>query len=282
MKVELRPYQCTECSSRFWVDCDDSDYPTICPFCGEKPHFMKFANTNHIIQEEKTMREVTLGTLMPGDSFAVAGHKFVVLTKSQEEVLCISHKFVKTMAFGASNDWRNSAIKGYLNGEFLESLVENGLDEDMIIPINIDLKATNGGREYGYDTCEIGLLTLEQYIRYAEYIPLADNWWWLATPWGTPNDRSPSINGSAVAWLVNTDGNGSSDSSSLALGIRPALVLSSSLLVSPITDNKADVWAEYLEYLVDWTDCNSDIGHYGTTPDDFDEWYERNHPEEDE
>jgi len=32
-KIELRRWQCPECSGVFWVDCDDADYPLYCPHC---------------------------------------------------------------------------------------------------------------------------------------------------------------------------------------------------------------------------------------------------------
>ena len=34
-KTEVRKYQCRECMGRFWVGCDDTDYPDFCPFCGD-------------------------------------------------------------------------------------------------------------------------------------------------------------------------------------------------------------------------------------------------------
>ena len=38
MKTEIRKYQCPDCMGRIWVDCDGSDYPTFCPFCGNKQY----------------------------------------------------------------------------------------------------------------------------------------------------------------------------------------------------------------------------------------------------
>ncbi|MGE4354625.1 MAG: hypothetical protein AB7D36_11150 [Oscillospiraceae bacterium] len=32
--MDLRKYTCRECWMEFWVDCDASDYPNLCPYCG--------------------------------------------------------------------------------------------------------------------------------------------------------------------------------------------------------------------------------------------------------
>jgi len=32
-QTEIRKYQCPDCKGRFWVDCDDDDYPVYCPHC---------------------------------------------------------------------------------------------------------------------------------------------------------------------------------------------------------------------------------------------------------
>lgn len=33
--IDSRKWSCNSCKSEFWVDCDDTDYPNYCPFCGE-------------------------------------------------------------------------------------------------------------------------------------------------------------------------------------------------------------------------------------------------------
>ena len=40
-KIEIRRWECPYCNGKFWVDCDDNDYPNYCPHCSEsnyQPH----------------------------------------------------------------------------------------------------------------------------------------------------------------------------------------------------------------------------------------------------
>ena len=41
-QVEIRKHQCKVCFNSFWVDCDGSDYPGYCPFCGDETHIDEF------------------------------------------------------------------------------------------------------------------------------------------------------------------------------------------------------------------------------------------------
>ena len=155
------------------------------------------------------MKQMAVGKVHRGDTFTVAGHEYIVLDNSSAGVLALESDTLDCMAFGKANDWRTSAIREYLNGEYLDELTENGIDPERdLLMQNIDLKATDGSREYGFDPCYVGLLTLEQYTRYNEHIPLANEPWWLATPWGTPEGRSPYTYSSAFAWLINAGGDG--------------------------------------------------------------------------
>jgi hypothetical protein len=176
------------------------------------------------------MKQIAVGKLHIGEQFAVAGHQYIVLDRIGPGVLSIEADQLGCRPFGKKNDFRTSSIREYLHGEYLDELAEI---RGSILPMTIDLKETNGGREYGYHSCDVGMLTLEQYIKYAEHIPLASDWWWLATPWGTPDSRSPNTSGSSNAWRVCAGGVVSSNSSSGAsIGVRPALLFASDLLVS--------------------------------------------------
>ena len=55
--IEIRKYHCTICNKGFWVDCDDSEYPCYCPFCGGyegdfEVFFDKANNTSYILSED--------------------------------------------------------------------------------------------------------------------------------------------------------------------------------------------------------------------------------------
>lgn len=34
--MDLRKWECLSCYNFFFVDCDATDYPEFCPYCGER------------------------------------------------------------------------------------------------------------------------------------------------------------------------------------------------------------------------------------------------------
>lgn len=185
------------------------------------------------------LREVPAGT-----TFTVWDHRFTVLKQDEDRTFVLAAEFATTMPFRRSedeykvgyNDFRDSSVRAYLEGPYMDELVKAGADRNGdILPLSIDLKSPDGQREYGFDVVSAGLLTLEQYGEFWQLIPLLDDdGWWLASPYKTPN-RSPccsSSNGATYAFYVLSGGGWSSNSCSLSCGIRPALNLNSELLVS--------------------------------------------------
>ena len=170
---------------------------------------------------------------------------------------------------------RNALVRAYLEGDYLEELVEAGaeLDRD-ILEMELDLKCTLGQHEYGTARVHAGLLTLEQYGKYYDIIPRIDTPYWLATPWKTPS-RSPSTGGSGYALYVSTNGDWGSNLCSSSRGVRPALTLSPSLLVSVECDEEEEAenkWHKYLEYLIHWAISHSDKKFAGCAPGSYNEW----------
>jgi len=218
------------------------------------------------------MTKHKLSTLKQGEIFSRAGQEFVVLDHLDDGTLCLLKDVLPPMAFSEAslNDWRYSDVKKYLNTEWLNELIATGLDAADIIPMTIDLKATDGSREYGYDICNVSLLTVEQYFRYNEYIPLAEYWWMLATPHQTPECRSPDIGSSTYFWNVLSNGSGSWNSaSSSSHGPRPASLFSSDLLVSKSEDEQINLYAKYMTYLNGFSNSDQEIG---ASPMNFEVW----------
>lgn len=86
--------------------------------------------------------------------------------------------------FGGSNNYAKSALAKHLNSTFLEALTENHADE--VLLREVDLTAVNGSTEYGLLMCKVAPLTLDEYRRLRDIIPLPESWEWFATPWSTP------------------------------------------------------------------------------------------------
>ena len=178
-------------------------------------------------------------------------------------------------AESAPNNFWDSSVRAYLEGDYLEELVEAGAEVDRdILEMELDLKCTLGQHEYGVARVHAGLLTLEQYGKYYDIIPRIDTTYWLATPWKTPS-RSPFTDYASYVWYVYSGGNYGSWSCSGSIGVRPALTLSPSLLVSVECDEEEDVeskWHDYLEYLIHWAISHTSKSFAGCMPACYNEW----------
>ena len=226
------------------------------------------------------MKQIQVRKVPYGETFSVFGDKFVALDYINGNVLAIRKEIWKNAPFdtGGVNDLRTASITGHLVEYFL-GLCKQGASDDTI-PMNvIDLKATDGSREYGTFGMRAGLLTLEQYSKYQDIIPLADDWWCLATPWRTPNPgglRSPLTNYTVVVWYVHSYGVYYRGDATNTYGIRPALYFTSDLLVSiedegeeDATDSETALYQDYREYIKNWLDGDADTGE---SPLTFEDW----------
>ena len=217
------------------------------------------------------MKQIQVRKVPYGETFSVFGDKFVALDYINGNVLAIRKEIWKNAPFdtGGVNDLRTASITGHL-AQYFEDLCKQGASEDTVAMNTMNLKATDGSREYGTFDMRAGLLTLEQYGKYQDIIPLANNWWCLATPWRTPNPgwlRFPNINNNNTysVWLVLAGGDYSNYDAANAYGIRPALYFTSDLLVS-IEDegeeaaaaDEAALYRDYLEYIKNWIDVGAD------------------------
>ena len=226
------------------------------------------------------MKQIQVRKVPYGETFSVFGDKFVALDYINGNVLAIRKEIWKNAPFdtGGVNDLRTASITGHLVEYFL-GLCKQGASDDTI-PMNvIDLKATDGSREYGTFGMRAGLLTLEQYGKYQDIIPLADDWWCLATPWRTPNPgglRSPGTGGTNGVWGVNSNGVYGNGDATLTYGVRPALYFTSDLLVSiedegeeDATDGETALYQEYREYIKEWSGLETVMGE---SPLTFEDW----------
>lgn len=238
-------------------------------------------------------KQTILRNVPVGKTFEVWGKKFTVLRQDEGKVFVLAAEFATIMQFReegkeykvAPNDFRDSSIKEYLNGEYIDELVAAGADRNEdIFPLTVDLECTMGQHEYGTDTVQAGLLTLEQYGEFYDIIPLIeDDWWCLATPWKTPS-RSPNTNNTSGVWYVNTNGNFSSNYSS-SYGVRPALNLNPFLSVSYEDDGvfgSAESWDGYIKYLHKWAVEHDDAKFAGCVPATFQEWQDCENEEDDD
>ena len=116
------------------------------------------------------MKQIQVRKVPYGETFSVFGDKFVALDYINGNVLAIRKEIWKTAPFdtGGVNDLRTASITGHLV-QYFEDLCKNGASEDTIAMNTMDLKATDGSREYGTFGMRAGLLTLEQYGKYQDH-----------------------------------------------------------------------------------------------------------------
>ena len=179
-----------------------------------------------------------LKTAPRGTAINYAGQRWVVLEHNATGTLCLTEKIVEDRAFddGNCNDFSKSSSLRYLNGPFLDTLIDAAGCSSAFLTSELDLTTDDGLKDYGTCNVTIFLLTVDQYRRNRDVIPNADDWWWLSTAFSTKSNGYESL-----ARLVNADGtldwcyavNG-------RLGLRPACYLDSDLLISVEDDEATD------------------------------------------
>lgn len=184
----------------------------------------------------------------PGDIITLGGIEFGVL--DVREPVCSDDPgslFVVAVntqgddcRFGDTNDYTKSDLREAVD-EWLEELGQNGVDLDLIELREIDLTTLDGRANYGKLEVKAAPLTLDEARMYAKFIPESYGWSWLATGWG-----APGMKGSQYAFVVNPYGGCGLNFCSSSNGIRPALVISSSLLTSEREPDLTDVPTDVL------------------------------------
>lgn len=160
----------------------------------------------------------------PGDIVTLAGTRFVVLDVERrgslpDSLFLLALESVGASEFGSSNNYAESDLKKAVD-KWLEDMGKRGLDNAKLIPREIDLTTLDGSGCYGKLSVKAAPLTLDEAREYADIIPNAERWCWLATVWWL---RSPYCNYFSLALCVYSNGDWRSNCCSGSCGIRPAL-----------------------------------------------------------
>lgn len=225
----------------------------------------------------KEQNKIELKKLPIGSTFEIWNRKYTVLDKENDRVLCLAAEIEDKLPFRngapykvALNDFRDSDIRNWLNGEYLVALQRDGFQNGQILDMEVDLKCTLGYHEYGKDIVKVGLLTLEKYGQYYDIIPRIYGPWWLATPCETPSRTRFSATGDV--WGVHSDGEYFKCHWNDMRGVRPVLTISGSLLVSWVGEHGDGDWDGYIKYLHKWAVEHSNKCFEGCCPVNYDEW----------
>ena len=179
---------------------------------------------------EKTLKTGKLAELAEGSRFTYGGVEWVVLEHRTGNTLCLAADVLEVRAFDKKNknNFANSTIREYLNGEFLEKLIGAGADAEAFADMEVDLISEDGLKEYGKDNVKIGLISCDQYRKFRDFIPDTSDWWWTCTPY------SVESKGYAVS-VRSVYADGTLDDSNAYFrhnGVRPLCALKSEILVS--------------------------------------------------
>ena len=172
-----------------------------------------------------------LKTAARGTVFPYAGEKWVVLEHEPAgRTLCLRLDLIPNKPFDEDNrnNFAISSSKEWMNGPYLDNLIDAVNGPHAFLPTELDLTADDGLKDYGTCTVTIFSLTVDQYRRNRDVIPNADDWWWLSTAYST------AANGyEHSARLVYSVGTLHWDNASRGYyGLRPACYLDSDLLIS--------------------------------------------------
>lgn len=172
-----------------------------------------------------------LKTAARGTVFPYAAEKWVVLEHDPAgRTLCLRLEVIPDKPFDEDNrnNFAISSSKEWMNGPYLDNLIDAVKGPNAFLQTELDLTADDGLKDYGTCTVTIFSLTVDQYRRNRDVIPNADDWWWLSTAYST------AANGyEHSARLVVSDGSLNWFSAFLGdYGLRPACYLDSDLLIS--------------------------------------------------
>lgn len=117
---------------------------------------------------------------MIGNMIKVNGIDLLVIDEINGNPFVIALNLGKNVVFGKSNNYKTSNLRKETEKWFAET----GLKA---VERTIDLIAMDGYKGFGTLTTHVAPLTFDEWRKYAEIItPHIKDWFWLATPWGSP------------------------------------------------------------------------------------------------
>lgn len=153
----------------------------------------------------------------------ICGRAWTAIKTDDKGTYYMLDGLLKNMSFGNNNNYSESDIREELNNSKLLQELKNEFG-DRLVPIKTDLTSMDGFKDYGSVEGDLlAIPTFDLYRECGEKIPLANNWYWLATP-----NQTPSRKDSHYVQYVNTCGSVDyNDCSWLVSGVRPFFILQS-------------------------------------------------------
>ena len=185
---------------------------------------------------EKQLKEIKdsfvkkrrLGDVPAGDIVGIGSYEFIVLDHIDGKArLLMKDLYKEDVKFGPDNNYKNSDVKKICD-EFAKGL-EYLVGPDNIISHKVDLTSLDGLGTYDACYAKCSLMTFDMARSYVDILDRykLDQYWWLCTPWSTPEHGY-----SSTVCIVSPSGgiyNGNYRNSG---GGRPFCILKSDIFVS--------------------------------------------------
>lgn len=104
------------------------------------------------------MKKIALKNAARGTAFDYAGQSWILLENDDGRALCLSKDIIETRAFdeGNCNNFAVASSKEYLNGAYLDNLLEDVNGPNALLTTELDLTTDDGLKDYG--TCTVTIL----------------------------------------------------------------------------------------------------------------------------
>ena len=153
---------------------------------------------------------------MIGDIITVKGVKCVVLDEINGNPFVIALDLDIEPPFGNSNNYKKSELRKRVESWFKDTSIK-------AIARDVDLTAMDGYKGYGALNTVVAPLTFDEYRKYNHILtPHIKNWFWLVTPWGSPEKDNWASN--SVCFVI-TGGSANFLSYNHSVGLAPAFIL---------------------------------------------------------
>lgn len=153
---------------------------------------------------------------MIGDIITVKGVKCVVLDEINGNPFVITLDLDIESPFGNSNDYKKSELRKRVESWFKDTGIK-------AIARDVDLTAMDGYKGYGALNTVVAPLTFDEYRKYNHILtPHIKNWFWLVTPWGSPEKDNWA---SDCVCFVFGDGSATYNLYISSGGLAPAFIL---------------------------------------------------------
>lgn len=153
---------------------------------------------------------------MIGDIITVKGVKCVVLDEINGNPFVIALDLGIESPFGNSNNYKKSELRERVETWFKDTGIK-------AIARDVDLTAMDGYKGYGALNTVVAPLTFDEYRKYNHILaPHIKNWFWLVTPWGSPEKDSWA---SISVCTVDNGGSAGHGGYDYSGGLAPAFIL---------------------------------------------------------